>query len=56
MNKKIKKKLEVLRAKVQKLQKQIAGARQQSDEAGEVARLEAELAKAQEELEALKKA
>lgn len=56
MNKKVKKKMEALKTRIQKLQQQIAGAKQQSDEPGEVTRLEAELASAKEELETLKKA
>ena len=56
MNKKTKNKLSVLRERVQKLQKQLAGARQQDDEPGEVQRLEAEIAKNNEEIEKLKNA
>ena len=43
MDKKIKKKLEKANQKVQKLQQQLAGAKQQDDEPGEVARLEKEI-------------
>jgi len=43
VDKKIKKKLEKANQKVQKLQQQLAGAKQQDDEPGEVARLEKEI-------------
>ena len=41
MDKKSKKRLEVVRKKVQNLKMQLSGAKQQDDEPGEVARLEA---------------
>ncbi len=55
MDKKAKKKLEVLRKKTQTLQQQIAGAKQQMDDPDEVSRLEAELASVKEQIEELKK-
>jgi hypothetical protein len=54
MDKKAKKKLDVLHQRLQKLRQQLAGARQQEDEPGEVARLEKELASLQAEAEKLK--
>lgn len=54
MDKKAKKKIEVLRNRIQKLQQQLSGARQQDDEPGEVTRLESEIAAAKEEIEKLK--
>ena len=50
MDKKIKKKLEKANQKVQKLQQQLAGAKQQDDEPGEVARLEKEIADTKAEI------
>ena len=44
VDKKAKKKLETTRQKIQKLQQQLAGAKSQDDEPGEVERLEAEIA------------
>lgn len=44
MDKKIKKKIEVLRQRAQKLRQQLAGAKKQDDEPGEVTRLEREIA------------
>ena len=49
MDKKAKKKLEVIRQKLQQLRKQLAGAKQQDDEPGEVAALEAQIAKLEAE-------
>ena len=43
MNKKDKKKLDVINQKLQQLRKQLSGAKQQEDEPGEVQRLEAEI-------------
>ena len=43
MDKKAKKKLDVINKKVQQLQRQLAGARRQDDEPGEVERLEKEI-------------
>lgn len=54
MDKKAKKKIDVLRQRIQRLQQQLAGARQQEDEPGEVARLEQEIATAQADIEKLK--
>jgi hypothetical protein len=53
MDKKIKKKQDVLRQRVQKLQQQLAGARKQMDDPDEVRRLESDLAAAKAELEKL---
>ena len=55
MDKKSKKKLDVIHKKVQKLQLQLSGAKQQNDEPGEVERLEKEIAELRAEAEALKK-
>ncbi len=44
MDKKIKKKLDKANQKIQKLLQQLAGAKQQDDEPGEVTRLEQEIA------------
>jgi hypothetical protein len=54
MDKKAKKKLEVLRQRVQKLQQRLSGARHQEDEPGEVRQLEQEIAQARAEIERLK--
>jgi hypothetical protein len=54
MDKKIKKKIETLNTRLQKLRQQLAGARQQEDEPGEVARLETEIAQAAAEVAKLK--
>jgi len=54
MDKKAKKKQDVLRQRVQKLQQQLAGARKQMDDPDEVNRLEKELAAATGELDKLK--
>lgn len=54
MDKKVKKKIDVLRQRLQKLQQQLAGARKQMDDADEVRRLEAEIASAESELQKLK--
>ena len=43
MDKKAKKRMEVLRTRTQKLKQQLAGAKQQDDEPGEVERLENEI-------------
>ena len=55
MDKKIKKKLEVTRQRLQKLRQQLAGAKKQQDEPGEVDRLESEIAGLEPEAENLKK-
>jgi len=54
MDKKIKKKLEKVHQKLQILQQQFAGAKQQDDEPGEVARLEREIVAAKAEIAQLK--
>lgn len=51
MDKKAKKKQDVLRQRLQKLQQQLAGARKQMDDPEEVTRLESEIASAKAELE-----
>jgi hypothetical protein len=56
MDKKEKKRLEVLQQKIAKLQQLLAGAKKQPDDPAEVPRLEKELAAAHAELAALKKA
>jgi hypothetical protein len=56
MDKKIKKKLDVLRQRAQKLRQQIAGAKAQQDEEGELTRLEQELRAVEAEIEKLKTA
>ena len=55
MNKKTKRRLDVLHTKLQKLQQQLAGAKKQVDEPDEVARLERELESTRAQLEELKK-
>ena len=54
MDKKHKKRMEVLHQKIAKLQQQLAGAKQQPDDPTEVPRLEKELAAAHAELATLK--
>lgn len=54
MDKKAKKRLEVLRKKVTHLQQQLAGATKQMDDAAEVQRLKNEIAAAEGEIEKLK--
>ncbi|MBI2827162.1 MAG: hypothetical protein HYX69_21025 [Planctomycetia bacterium] len=54
MDKKAKKRIDVLNVRLQKLRQQLAGARKQMDEPAEVARLEKELAEVSAELEKLK--
>jgi hypothetical protein len=54
MDKKAKKRTEVLRQKLQKLQQQLAGAKQQPDEPDDIVRLEKEVAATQAELSKLK--
>jgi hypothetical protein len=56
MDKKHKKRIEVLQQKIQKLQQQLAGAKKQPDDPADVPRLEKELAAAHAELVELKKA
>jgi peptidoglycan hydrolase CwlO-like protein len=54
MDKKGKKRLEVLRKKVTQLQQQLSGATRQMDDAEEVTRLKKELATAEAEIEKIK--
>ena len=54
MDKKAKKKIDVLRQRMQKLQQQLAGARKQMDDPDEVRRLEQDLAAAESELQKIK--
>jgi hypothetical protein len=54
MDKKAKKKHDVLHHRLQKLQQQLSGARKQLDDPEEVRRLEQEVATTQTELEKLK--
>ena len=54
MDKKEKKRMEVLHQKIAKLQQQLAGAKQQPDDPAEVPRLEKELAATHAELSRLK--
>jgi hypothetical protein len=56
MDKRSKKKLEVLRNRIQKLRQQLAGAKKQPDEPGEVERLEHEIASLEAEAAKLKAA
>ena len=53
MDKKAKKKQDVLRQRLQKLQQQLAGARKQMDDPEEVRRLESDIATAKAELDKL---
>lgn len=54
MDKKAKKRIEVLRKKIAQLQQLLAAAKQQPDDPDEPRRLQADLDKAQEELHKLK--
>lgn len=54
IDKKSKKRIEVLRKKLDKLQAQLAGAKQQEDEPGEVAGIEKQIEDAKAELAQLK--
>jgi peptidoglycan hydrolase CwlO-like protein len=54
LDKKAKKRIEVLRGKIKTLQQRLAGAKQQEDEPGEVDRIEQEIAKFHEEIRTLK--
>lgn len=54
LDKKAKKRIEVLRGKIKTLQQRLAGAKQQEDEPGEVDRIEQEIAKYHEEIQTLK--
>jgi peptidoglycan hydrolase CwlO-like protein len=55
MDKKAKKRVELLNKKVNDLQQRLAGARKQMDDPREVAQLESQLAAAQAEIEKLKR-
>ena len=50
MDKRTKKRLDALRAKLQKLEQQVAGAKRQPDDADETARLEREVAATKEQM------
>ena len=54
MDKKAKRKLEVLHQRLQKLRQQLAGAKKQEDEPDEISRLEAEFASVEARIEQLK--
>ena len=54
MDKKVKKRIDIANKKLQLLRQQLAGARQQDDEPGEVKRLEAQISTLEEELRKLK--
>jgi hypothetical protein len=54
MDKKAQKKIDVIRPRLQKLRQQLAGAKTQMDDPDEVRRLEADIAKAEAEIEKLK--
>ena len=54
MNKKTKKKIEVLRKKLDSLRRQLAGAKKQTDEPGEVERLSSEVAQIEGAITALR--
>ena len=54
MDKKTKKRLDIVRKTLQKLRLQLSGARKQDDEPGEVERLESEIATLEQEAEKLK--
>lgn len=55
MDKKAKKRIDLLNQKLQKLRQQLAGAKKQLDDPADVKRLEAEIATAEGELRELKK-
>lgn len=54
MDKKAKKRIEVLRKKLTQLQQQLAGAKQQMDDPDEVRQYESQIAAAQAEIDKLK--
>jgi len=56
MDKKVKKRLDVLRQRLQKVQQQLSGARQQCDEPDDVRRLEQEKTQIEAEIEKLRHA
>lgn len=55
MDKKTKKRLEVIRQRIDKLRGQLAGAKQQDDEPGEAERLEQEIESLQNEAQSLRR-
>ena len=56
MDKKAKKRLDVIHQKLQQLRQNLAGARKQDDEPGEIKRLEAEIAALEAEAQKLRSA
>lgn len=54
LDKKAKNRISILRERIQKMQKQLSGAKEQNDEPEEVTRLENEIAAAHAEIEKLK--
>ena len=54
MDKKAKKRIDLLRQRIQKLRQQLAGAKQQADEPSEIEKLTDEIAAAEAEIEKLK--
>lgn len=54
MDKKAKKKIDILNQRIQKLRLQLAGAKEQDDEPGEVQRIEAEITDAEAQIEKLR--
>ena len=54
MDKKVKKKIDVLHDRINKLKQQLAGAKKQMDDPAEVGRLERDIAQAEAELEKIK--
>lgn len=54
MDKKAKKKIDVLHKKLQQIRLKLSGARQQDDEPGEVSRLEAEIAQIEADIQKLR--
>jgi len=54
VDKKAKKRLEVIRKKLQHMQQQLSGAKQQNDEPGEVERLEKDIAALEQEAKTLR--
>ncbi len=55
MDKKAKKKIEVLRQRIQKIRLRLAGAKEQNDEPGEIEAFEAEIAAAHAKIDELKR-
>ncbi len=53
VDKKIKKKIEVLRQRIQKKRQQLSGAKRQNDEPGEVEQLESDIASLESEIRSL---